>query len=76
MNCAVTTNYCSSTTPILENGVITLTSQVVNANNSYSCDLGYESTGGSINPSTTCMPFNATNGMWSAITYNCTSKNT
>lgn len=64
--------YCdTATAPTIANANSPTTDLTVYGTTSFTCNFGYASSGGTINPYYTCDPFNSTNGMWAAVLYGC-----
>lgn len=64
-------NYCPSVGPTLAFANSPSPQRFLYNTTYFTCDTGYISTGGVVNPSYTCLPLGATAGTYSAITYSC-----
>ena len=62
-------NYCSSALPSTTQGIVPTTyTATVGSSVSYTCALGYAGS-----PSSNCIEYNSTVGVWSNVSGNCTS---
>ncbi len=66
----VISNYCSDTPPTVTNANSPAISRSINSTTVYTCNVGYQSSGGTIGPTLTCNPFNSSYGYWT-MTYSC-----
>ena len=64
-------NYCPASGPVLAFANSPSPQRFLYNITYFTCDIGFISSGGSVNPSFTCLPSNATSGTYSMITYSC-----
>ena len=67
-------NYCPASGPILAFANSPSPQRCLYNITYFTCDIGFISSGGSVNPSFTCLSSSATSGTFSTITYSCERK--